>query len=114
METSTVIIVMLLCLIIYLLFGIYDKLSKKEDFKVESLQSGQANPRDINIFRQGLQQSWMHVNISLYKMWNDLDILDFDSIQTKLQQTLESLSKDQEEMNKWAEKFKEYLKEQGK
>jgi len=114
METSSVIIVMLLCLIIYLLFGVYDKLSKKEDFKVESLQTGQANQRDVEIFRQGLQQSWMQINIALYKMGNDLDILDYESLQIKLQQTLESLTKDQEEMNRWAEKFNEYLKEQRK
>jgi hypothetical protein len=74
----------------------------------------QGNPNSIDIFRQGLQQSWMHVNVSLYKMWNELEILDFQSLQTKLQQTLESLTKDPAEMTKWAEKFKEYLKEQEK
>lgn len=97
------------------MFAIYDKVCKKEDsFKTENLQTGQGNPREVEIYRQGLQQSWMHVNISLYKMWTELEILDFESIQSKLQQTLESLAKDPNEMNKWAEKFKEYLKEQGK
>jgi hypothetical protein len=97
------------------MFAIYDKVCKREEIKSESLQTRkQETGRELEIYRQGLQQGWMHVNISLYKMWTELDILDFESIQSKLQQTLEFLAKDPSELNKWAEKFKEYLKEQGK
>ena len=112
MQTAILII---LCLSILLMFAIYDKVCKLEEpTKPESLQTGQGTPRDLNIFRQGLQQGWMHVNISLYKMYTELEILDFDSLQSKLQQTIESLSTNSDEMNKWSIKFREYLKEQEK
>jgi len=102
-------IFILQCVLVLLLFSANNLKSKNND-----LQINQENPHNIDIFRQGLQQSWMHVNVSLYKMWDEQEILDFQSLQTKLQQTLESLTKDPAEMTKWAEKFKEYLKEQEK
>lgn len=112
MQTA---IFILLCLLVFLMFAIYDKICKKEEpVKTENLQTGQGNQRELEIYRQGLQQSWMHVNISLYKMWTEMEILDFDSLQSKLQQTLETLASNPNEMNKWAEKFKEYMMEQGK
>jgi len=114
MEITTII---LLCLIIVLLFSIYGKIVSKEEksfIKKEELVEGIASPKELDIYRQGLQQGWMHVNVSLYKMWTELDILDFDSIQNKLQQTLEKLASDPKELMIWSEKFKEYLKGQGK
>jgi len=112
MQTAMLII---LCLSILLLFAIYDKVCKREEpIKPESLQTGQGTARDLDVFRQGLQHGWMHVNVSLYKMYTELEILDFDSLQSKLQQTLEGLATNPEELNKWSLKFKEYLKEQGK
>lgn len=110
MQTAILII---LCLIILLLFAIYDKVCKVP-YKSEDFQTSQGTPKDLDIFRQGLQQGWMHVNVSLYKMWTELEILDFDSLQSKLQQTLESLATNPDELNEWSLKFKEYLKEQGK
>lgn len=97
-----------------MVFATYDKVCNREPIKPESLQNGQGTSRDLNIFRQGLQQGWMHVNISLYKMYTELEILDFESLQIKLQQTLEALATNPEELNEWSAKFKEYLKEQGK
>lgn len=100
-------IFILQCVLVLLFFS-----SNKNSKTNNDLQINQGNPNNIDIFRQGLQQSWMHVNVSLYKMWDEQEILDFQSLQTKLQQTLESLTKDPAEMTKWAEKFKEYLKQQ--
>lgn len=107
------VIIILLCLIILILFTVYDKVSTKvSNVKKEDLQNaGFSNQKELEIFRQGLHQGWMHVNISLYKMWSEMDILDFDSIQNKLQQTLENLANNPNELNKWYEKFKEYLKD---
>lgn len=64
--------------------------------------------RDIHIFRSGLQQQWMLITIALYKMYVDLDILDFDNMQTVLQKTIDELSADQSKMKEWAEKFQSY------
>jgi len=97
------------------MFAIYDKVCKNENStKPEILQTGHGSPRDLDIFRQGLQQGWTHVNIALYKMYTELEILDFDSLQSKLQQTIDALATNSEELNKWSVKFREYLKEQGK
>lgn len=109
MEVTTI---FLLCLIIVLLFSIYGKISKDAP-KKEELVAGIASPKELDIYRQGIQQGWMHVNVSLYKMWNELDILDFENIQSKLQQTLEILASNPDELMKWHKKLNEYLKAQG-
>lgn len=108
----TTAIFIILCVILILMFAIYDKICEKNNTNVSSDESLLVQ-KEMDAFQKGLQQGWMHVNISLYKMWNELDILDFDSIQSKLQQTIENLANDPKEMKKWAERFKEYLNGRG-
>ena len=67
--------------------------------------------RELTIFKEGLQRTWTIVSISLYKMWNDLDILDFDSLQEKLQKTLNELTSDQTKLEEWSHKLNEYMKD---
>lgn len=101
------------CLILLIMFAMYGAVKERNSKKSVNAPNDIENGRDIEIFRSGLQQTWTYVNVSLYKMYRELDILDFDSIQNKLQQTLDDLVKSPEEMEKWAKKFNDYVKNQG-
>ena len=81
-------------------------------FAVQKKQSVH-NPdqRELTIFKEGLQRTWTIVSISLYKMWTDLDILDFESLQEKLQKTLNELTSDQSKLEEWSRKLNEYMKD---
>lgn len=70
--------------------------------------------KEVAIFKDGVQHSWAAINISLYKMWNQLDILDFDNLQEKLQITINELTTNPVLMEEWNKKFTEYLKEREK
>jgi len=82
-------------------------------FAIQKKQETQniPDPRELNIFKEGLQRTWTIVSISLYKMWSELDILDFDSLQEKLQSTLNDLTSDQKLLAEWSKKFNEYMVE---
>lgn len=98
-------IIILLCLVIFIQFAIYDKVNIKQ--KEQDTQSN-----DLEIFRQGARQNWITINVCLFKMWNELDILDFESIQNKLQETIQELTNDPKKLDEWGKKFNDYFKEQ--
>lgn len=107
-------IIVLLSFILFLVIGIFVGIYSKEN--QDSKKKSEAKDidfndvaRELDIFKQGLHQNWMIVNISLYKMWMELDILDYDSLQLKLQKTLEQLSNNNVELQNWSKKFQEYL-----
>lgn len=99
------------CMILLIMFVMYGTVVENKS-KEPNNDIKDVDKRDIEIFRSGLQQTWTYVNVSLYKMYRELDILDFDSIQNKLQQTLDELVKSPEEMERWAKKFNDYVKNQ--
>jgi len=101
-------ILILQCLIIIILFALYGQNSTY----LQKTFSNNNNTKELEIFRSGLKQTWMYVNVSLFKMWNELDILDYDSLQSKLQQTLDDLSQNPKKMEEWSQKFNEYMKNQ--
>jgi hypothetical protein len=74
-------------------------------------------PAQNNIYNEqiaitkGIQQSWQTINIALFKMYREMDILDFDSIQQKLTSTINQLATNPNEMNKWQKELNEYLQE---
>jgi len=99
-------IIILQCTMLLILFGIYGNISKKEEHK-ESLPNNDSFER----YSDGLEQTWIAINISLYKMYNDLDILDFDTLHAKLKNTIEELSKDPNQMKEWKAKLIEHMNE---
>ena len=105
-------ILIIQCLILLIMFAIYGVV-KEKNLKKPFNNNNIEGEKNEEIFRSGLQQTWVYVNISLYKMYRELDILDFDSIQNKLQQTLDDLVKSPEKMEKWAKKYNEYVENQG-
>ena len=67
--------------------------------------------KKAELFQQGSQQTWSLITVALYKMWADHDILDFDSLQARLQFTLQELTKEPEQFEEWHKKFNVYMKE---
>ena len=63
-----------------------------------------------NGINQGINQTCFTVQISLFKMWQEMDIIDFDSLYLKLLENLDKLTKNSNEFEKWNEKFIEYVK----
>lgn len=101
------------CLILLILFILYGSVENNNYKNSDNDPKNINDKRDLEIFKSGLQQTWTYVNVSLYKMYRELDILDFDSIQNKLQQTLDELTTDPEKMEKWVKKLNDYVKNQG-
>jgi len=62
-------------------------------------------------FFEGKLQLWSLVNVALFKMYTELEILDYDNIKNKLAETMDELTRSQEIMKKWGNKFEEYIKE---
>lgn len=99
----TIAILIIVCFILFLVAGIYHKVStRKETNKIPS-------KKEARIFQEGLNNAFVLVNVSLYKMWKDLDILDFDSLYIKLNENAEKLAKDDNKMNEWLKDFNEYI-----
>ncbi|MFW6173248.1 MAG: hypothetical protein ACOC5T_05835 [Elusimicrobiota bacterium] len=100
-------ILILQCVMILFLFIIGLEIVRKN-----YLQDNQKDlPNNLEDFKKGSNETWIAVVISLYKMWNDLDILDFDSLQGKLHETISNLTKDPREFEKWSHKFNNYMKD---
>jgi len=104
---TAILIIQCLLLIFMLVIGIeVAKKSEKKDAPPGSI------PKEmLTTFKEASQQTWMAITISLYKMWQELDILDFDSLQSQLQKTLNELTANPQDFEEWSQKFNEYMKE---
>ena len=99
-------LIMIQCLIVLLLFLIYDRVNKNN-------KEQPSHPhQELDVFRQGARQNWITVNVCLYKMWTELEILDYDSLQGKLQETIQELTDNPQKLEEWGKKFNKYIKEQ--
>jgi len=99
-------IIIIQCTMLLVLFGIYGNISKKQEYKEST-----SNIDSLERYNAGVQQSWIAINISLFKMYNDMDILDYDSLQVKLKNTVEQLCKDPDQMKEWNTKYFEHINE---
>jgi len=97
------------CLVLLLLFLLYGNQIYKNN--PQEKEQAQIPNKELDIFRQGARQNWLTVNVCLYKMWTELEILDYDNISSKLQETLEELTSDQNKLEEWASKFNIYIKD---
>lgn len=54
------------------------------------------------------------IQLSLFKMYHEMDILDYESISKKLHENLDMFAKNQDLTNQWGLKMKEYYDELNK
>ena len=104
------IIAMLQCLILGLIYFIQEKLNKNN----KQIEAPLKKEQELEFFRHGARQNWFAVNICLYKMWDEMDILDYDVLTQKLQQNLEEMINNPDRLKEWSDKFNEYVNQQGK
>lgn len=95
-------ILILQCFIMLLIFMLFGTLSAYKNITPNS-------NNDLEIYKRGLQQNWILVNICLYKMWNEMEIIDFESLHKKLQEHLEFFSQNPQELEKWQMDLQKYL-----
>jgi hypothetical protein len=105
MQTA---ILTLLCVIIILLFLINDNILK---IKNSNNNVSNNNEKELELFRQGARQNWITVNVCLYKMYTELEILDYDSLQNRLRQNIEELTANPKILDEWGKKYNDYLKD---
>ena len=104
-------LVILQCLVVLLLFVIYGKLTENKKDEVNNNNIQLTEPQKIELYKNGARENWLITNVCLYKMWEELDILDYESLKEKLQRNLEELTSKPEVLNEWREKFNDYIKE---
>jgi hypothetical protein len=86
--------------------------------KIQNIQTTNSNHLDQQIateklqgFKHGSIHTWSLINISLFKMWTDSEILDFDSLYGKLSQTIQDLSINPKKLEEWETKYKSHVEE---
>jgi len=95
------------------LLSIMALIEKVSNINWKHAQQPQPNSHhEIQNFKNGGVHTWVMVNVALFKMYNDLEILDYDSLQNRLVQTLEELSANGELLSEWNVKFNEYVQSQ--
>jgi hypothetical protein len=62
-------------------------------------------------FKTGSLQTWNIINVSLFKMWNEMDILDYDSLLIKLKENVQALYTQPGQFEEWSKKYNSYLTE---
>lgn len=70
-------------------------------------------PQIINgkSFDKGVQETLSVLQLSVFKMWQDNDILDFENFSNRMIQNFDHFVKNQGEWVKWNDKFQNYVKE---
>lgn len=84
----------------------YDEFVKNKSIKNESRLT---DPNDPN-FKKGVDYSWGILQISLYKMFKEDKLLDFDSLFIEISNNIKDLSGNEQELLKWNDEYAEYLK----
>jgi len=111
-----IIITILISVILLFILHVVDTISIKMDYRDKNKNNDNSNKKPIQEteeFKAGLNYGFSLVQISLYKMWSEQDILDFDSINNNVKNNILTLSKSPEDFNKWQSQFVEYIKNNG-
>jgi hypothetical protein len=100
-----IIITFLLILITLLLLDINNNIKNK---KTEHPQK-EVNQQEL--FANGANYSWITVQVALYKMWQEMNILDFENMVKELSTQFQFFNTNTSEFKNWHAKYIEYLKE---
>ena len=60
-------------------------------------------------FQAGVNHAFSLIQISLYKMWSEQELLDFDSINDNIKNNILTITKNQENFKTWHNKYIEHL-----
>lgn len=113
MEATTIFLclfMLALILIIDIIRSI-DKINHKLDNKTNTDNNIKAVDTYNNpIFREGIDYAFNVIRISLFKMWKDQDILDFENIDETIKHNIHELTNNPDKLKKINEQYQEYIK----
>lgn len=110
--TAIIIISSIISIFLLLLLLIANTINTKldyifnNDYEEENLDNKHDNPE----FKAGVNHGFSLIQICLYKMYSDLSILDFDSLNDDIKANLLDLTKSPENFQNWQNKYINYLK----
>lgn len=104
--------IVLLWVIIGILLFILGLLIKDKSniFYIETPNSQKNNELTNKAFNDGVGHLWWVVQVSLLKMYNDHEILDFDNMQLELRNTVQEITNNPTMLKEWSESLENYLK----
>lgn len=106
-------IVILLAIILLINLGMFNHILTSDNRQHIIIQNQDNDKKElIHEFQIGSKHTWALVNIALYKMYTELEILDYDSLQIKLAKTIDDLSTNQTKLSEWRNKLDEYVQDQ--
>lgn len=71
-------------------------------------------PKITQDFKNGINYAWSVMQVCLYKMYKENDILDFDNIFQDILKNINTLSNNNDEMKKWNIEYIKYIEEKNK
>jgi ABC-type transport system involved in multi-copper enzyme maturation permease subunit len=110
MITSIVLGILGILILILILMALFYIAFKLDNSTSTSNSDPNVPLHETKEFQLGLNHAFSLIQICLYKMWSDQDILDFDSINKDIQNNLINITKDPNDFNLWQNKYVEYLK----
>jgi hypothetical protein len=63
-----------------------------------------------NEFKHGINHGFSLVQIVLYKMWKESEILDFDNMNDTVKNNILEITQDKTKLMKWNEEYMSYIK----
>ena len=113
---NTILIVLLILQIIVLFVLAYISIKVMViGYVIANATSNQERPQPeqpsnhTDLFRSGLVHLWMLTQLSLYKMYTENYLIDFDGTAAQLNKELSILSNNQGELVKWQAEYNKYL-----
>jgi hypothetical protein len=106
---SIIIFSVLVIVLLLLILLVVNAISIKMDY----LNKDSSEKKAVNEtpeFQAGVNHAFSLVQICLYKMWSDQDILDFDSLNDNIKSNLMIITNNPDNFKKWHEQYTEYLK----
>ena len=64
-------------------------------------------------FKAGMNHAFYLVQMCLYKMYHEEELLDFESINNDIKNNLLNITEDKQKFNTWFNKYNEFLKSKG-
>lgn len=70
------------------------------------------NPEE-SLYKDGVMDTWLFVNLSLFKMWKDSDLLDFEALHCKLKENYDTMLSDENLRIQLQNELIVFIKEKG-
>ncbi len=70
-----------------------------------------APPLGIKEFKQGVDHTWNVTQIAIYKLYEEGQLLDYDSLTISIHNSINELTQDNSKLSLWNKKLNSYIQE---